>query len=91
MSSERIVDTSFANQHYKYTQGSLVEMRQSLSSILTRLAAGLLVISQVGATALTTTIGASERSCYYADVDGVGEKIGKLYECGIALYARLDR
>lgn len=28
-------------------------------------------------TALTAILNAHERSCYYADVDGVGEKIGQ--------------
>ena len=27
-------------------------------------------------TALTAMIGSGERSCYYADVDGAGEKVG---------------
>ena len=30
----------------------------------------------VKATALTAILAGGERSCYYADVDGVGEKIG---------------
>ncbi|WVQ77726.1 hypothetical protein IAR50_007416 [Cryptococcus sp. DSM 104548] len=30
----------------------------------------------VSATALTAMLGANERSCYYADVDGLGEKVG---------------
>ena len=34
-------------------------------------------VAEVHATALTAMLAASERSCYYADVDGVGEKVGK--------------
>jgi hypothetical protein len=33
-------------------------------------------ISVVRGSALTTTIGANERLCFYADVDKAGEKIG---------------
>lgn len=37
----------------------------------------LLLTSRLAwATALTAILNAHERSCYYADVDGVGEKIG---------------
>lgn len=36
------------------------------------------------ATALTAILTGNERSCYYADVDGVGEKVG---ECRSALRA----
>lgn len=37
---------------------------------------GLVLACQVSATALTALLNANERSCYYADVDGVGEKVG---------------
>lgn len=41
------------------------------------LAAYLLhTISKAGGSALTTVIGANERSCFYVDVDKAGEKIG---------------
>lgn len=36
----------------------------------------ILWASMASATALTTMLAANERSCYYADVDGVGEKVG---------------
>ncbi|ORY34768.1 emp24/gp25L/p24 family/GOLD-domain-containing protein [Naematelia encephala] len=36
----------------------------------------LLLSHRVQATALTAMLAGSERSCYYADVDGTGEKIG---------------
>jgi len=36
----------------------------------------LSVASYADASALTTTIGANERLCFYADVDTAGEKIG---------------
>ncbi|WVF68490.1 hypothetical protein IAT40_003257 [Kwoniella sp. CBS 6097] len=45
-------------------------------SLLSSLAIGVLGAAHVGATALTAMLGANERSCYYADVDGVGEKVG---------------
>lgn len=46
------------------------------------LATALLFAASARATALTTLLLAGEKSCYYADVDGVGEKIGayKLFE-----------
>jgi len=34
-------------------------------------------VASVHATALTAILAGGEKSCYYADVDGVGEKIGK--------------
>ncbi|WVR08080.1 hypothetical protein IAU60_005126 [Kwoniella sp. DSM 27419] len=46
------------------------------STLFTSLALVLLGAASVGATALTAMLAANERSCYYADVDGVGEKIG---------------
>lgn len=36
-----------------------------------------LLFAYANATALTTVLGSNAKSCYYADVDGVGEKIGK--------------
>jgi len=41
-----------------------------------RLFGFLALVVSVHATALTAILAGSERSCYYADVDGVGEKIG---------------
>ncbi|KAL1406432.1 hypothetical protein Q8F55_008131 [Vanrija albida] len=38
--------------------------------------ASLLLAACASATALTTLLNANDRACYYADVDGVGEKIG---------------
>ncbi|TXT12852.1 hypothetical protein VHUM_01253 [Vanrija humicola] len=40
------------------------------------LGASLLLAACASATALTTLLNANGRACYYADVDGVGEKIG---------------
>lgn len=49
--------------------------------------AALLVAGVVQATALTALINANERNCYYADVDGAGEKVGE-YELELG---RCDR
>ncbi|WOO83968.1 uncharacterized protein LOC62_05G007485 [Vanrija pseudolonga] len=38
--------------------------------------ASLVLAACASATALTTLLNANDRACYYADVDGVGEKIG---------------
>ncbi|TYJ54605.1 hypothetical protein B9479_004735 [Cryptococcus floricola] len=46
-------------------------------STLAALSLLLLAACSVSATALTAMLGANERSCYYADVDGLGEKVGK--------------
>ncbi|ODN98100.1 hypothetical protein I350_07742 [Cryptococcus amylolentus CBS 6273] len=46
-------------------------------STLAALSILLLAACSVSATALTAMLGANERSCYYADVDGLGEKVGK--------------
>nr|XP_018260324.1 uncharacterized protein I303_07242 [Kwoniella dejecticola CBS 10117]OBR82482.1 hypothetical protein I303_07242 [Kwoniella dejecticola CBS 10117] len=48
----------------------------SRRTILSSVALGILGAAHVSATALTAMLGANERSCYYADVDGVGEKVG---------------
>lgn len=40
------------------------------------LGASLVLAACASATALTTLLNANDRACYYADVDGVGEKIG---------------
>ncbi|ODN72923.1 hypothetical protein L202_08338 [Cryptococcus amylolentus CBS 6039] len=45
-------------------------------STLAALSILLLAACSVSATALTAMLGANERSCYYADVDGLGEKVG---------------
>ncbi|WVQ79222.1 hypothetical protein IAT38_001318 [Cryptococcus sp. DSM 104549] len=50
--------------------------RASPRSLLSALSITLLAALHVNATALTSTLGANERTCYYADVDGVGEKVG---------------
>jgi len=47
-----------------------------LRSLRYTLIATLLTSHLVLGTALTAILNAHERSCYYADVDGVGEKIG---------------
>jgi hypothetical protein len=47
-----------------------------LRSLRYTLLATLLTSHLVLGTALTAILNAHERSCYYADVDGVGEKIG---------------
>lgn len=39
--------------------------------------AALLLAGLCQATALTALINANERNCYYADVDGAGEKVGE--------------
>jgi hypothetical protein len=44
----------------------------------TALTALILSIPYVQATALTAMLAGNEKSCYYADVDGVGEKVGEL-------------
>ncbi|WWC92773.1 uncharacterized protein L201_007732 [Kwoniella dendrophila CBS 6074] len=48
----------------------------SRRTIFSSITLGLLGAAQISATALTAMLGANERSCYYADVDGVGEKVG---------------
>jgi hypothetical protein len=40
-------------------------------------AVALLVAASARATALTSLLLANEKTCFYADVDGVGEKIGE--------------
>lgn len=40
----------------------------------------LLLVAYANATALTAVLTSNAKSCYYADVDGVGEKIGKCSE-----------
>jgi hypothetical protein len=53
---------------------------------LQRLVIMLSLASTASATALTAMLGANERSCYYADVDGAGEKVGTSWqECYTAL------
>jgi len=47
-----------------------------LRSLRYTLIASLLTSHLALGTALTAILNAHERSCYYADVDGVGEKIG---------------
>jgi hypothetical protein len=51
----------------------------------------LAFIASVHATALTAILAGSEKSCYYADVDGLGEKIGKraFVWCGTGYRSRL--
>ena len=44
---------------------------------LARAALALCSAYSVAASALTAVLSSNERSCYYADVDGVGEKIGE--------------
>jgi len=41
------------------------------------LATALLLAASARATALTSLLISNEKSCYYADVDGVGEKVGE--------------
>lgn len=41
--------------------------------------AALLLAGICQATALTALINANERNCYYADVDGAGEKVGEYH------------
>ncbi|WRT69667.1 uncharacterized protein IL334_006657 [Kwoniella shivajii] len=48
----------------------------SRRTILSSLTVTLFGAAHVSATALTAMLGANERSCYYADVDGQGEKVG---------------
>lgn len=43
---------------------------------ITALATGILLAAVARATALTTLLLANNRACFYADVDGIGEKIG---------------
>lgn len=51
-------------------------MAHPLLPFLCFLLAALQLASHVRASALTTSIGANERLCFYADVDKAGEKIG---------------
>lgn len=51
-------------------------MPLSRPPILAAIAIGLLAAAHVSATALTAMLAANDRSCYYADVDGLGEKVG---------------
>ncbi|KIR27634.1 hypothetical protein I309_03557 [Cryptococcus deuterogattii LA55] len=44
--------------------------------IISTIAICLLGAVHVSATALTAMLAANDRSCYYADVDGLGEKVG---------------
>ena len=44
---------------------------------LAAICTGLIWVESVAATALTAMLAANERSCYYADVDGALEKVGK--------------
>jgi hypothetical protein len=44
--------------------------------VLLSVVASLLLLAGAHATALTTILKAGEKTCYYADVDGVGEKVG---------------
>ncbi|KAM0793145.1 hypothetical protein ACM66B_000621 [Microbotryomycetes sp. NB124-2] len=63
---------------------SATRIRRSVKALLTRLAPVLLVatlvccvlVTGVDASALTTTIPANERTCFYANVDKAGEKVG---------------
>ncbi len=43
--------------------------------VLLSVVASLLLLAGAHATALTTILKAGEKTCYYADVDGVGEKV----------------
>lgn len=52
--------------------------------------AALLVAGVVQATALTALINANERNCYYADVDGAGEKVGE-YRVPSLIATAIDR
>lgn len=44
--------------------------------VLVSVVTSLLLLAGANATALTSLLLAGEKACYYADVDGVGEKIG---------------
>lgn len=44
--------------------------------VLLSVVASLLLLAGAHATALTTILKSGEKTCYYADVDGVGEKVG---------------
>lgn len=52
-------------------------MPLSRPPIFSSIAVGLLAAAHVSATALTAMLAANDRSCYYADVDGLGEKVGQ--------------
>jgi len=60
-----------------YTTNSMTILRSLRYTLLATLITSQLVLG----TALTAILNAHERSCYYADVDGVGEKIGTLDRC----------
>lgn len=51
--------------------------RQKQCSSFLAAASVLFLAGQAGATALTALLPANQRSCYYADVDGAGEKVGE--------------
>jgi hypothetical protein len=55
---------------------SSIRMSSILRPLRYMIIALLLTSPVVFGTALTAILNAHERSCYYADVDGVGEKIG---------------
>lgn len=56
--------------------------------IITTIVICLLGAVHVSATALTAMLAANDRSCYYADVDGLGEKVG---QCILQLLLRHTR
>jgi hypothetical protein len=62
-----------------------------LRSLRYTLIATLLTSHLVLGTALTAILNAHERSCYYADVDGVGEKIGMSPPSALSATPKLRR
>jgi len=62
-----------------------------LTQLLSSLFVFLCLSIAVKASALTTAIGPNERSCFYADVDKAGEKIGVSAKVLIISHARLMR
>jgi hypothetical protein len=56
------------------SSGMLLALSPSLAAGLATL---FLAAYRTSATALTTTLAGNERSCFYADVDGAGEKVGR--------------
>lgn len=57
--------------HLYLSQSTIMMLRSAVTALL-------LAAPYVQATALTAMLGANEKACYYADVDGVGEKVGML-------------
>lgn len=54
----------------------LRNLTTSLLALVTAVSLGLVDVTGVYGSALTTTVGPNEKLCFYADVDKEGEKVG---------------